>query len=102
MRSLRYRKRECVVEDATELTRLGQESVVSARAGEVDELRRPAQVCDEMLQLITRYDCVAFRGDDDGRCANRARIDAVQIAGERQGEKTLGRPARGEALAMVA
>lgn len=91
-----------MVEDAAELTGLGEECVVAARARQIDQLRRSAQVSGEKLELLARHDRVAFGRDDDGRRSDGARIDVVQVAGQRQRQKTRRRPSFGEAMAVLA
>src|ERR1700754_2887365 len=67
----------------------------------MDEPRRRGDRYSELLELLGGNDGVVLRRNDDRRRANARRIDTMEIAGQREREKTLGRPARREALTMM-
>src|SRR5204862_2020955 len=92
---------ECVIENGAKPFRLGEKGIMSVVAAQVDQLARSGERARQLLQLLTRDEEIALLRHERGRGDDALRLDAMQVARERQREKVRRRESIGEPLAVV-
>ena len=95
--------RECsrvgVAKDGAERIGLGEECIVAVPLGR--STTAPAAELAASVRPARAARSRRLRGHENARRSDRRRIDAVQVAGQRQRQKTFRAPSRREAFAML-
>src|SRR5690348_2742763 len=68
---------------------------------QIEERGRATNTSGERGDLFARHDRITFRRDERAGRRDAAGIDAMQVARQREREKPLGAPRRGETRAVM-
>src|SRR5947209_8453141 len=92
---------QCRCEDGGDFLGLDEKGVVSDGGLEMNEPRGCGETVGERGDLLEWHDGVALSGDECRRGGDTRRIDSMEIATERQGEKAVRAHSCGKRVAAV-